>query len=403
MRRRVAIVADDLTGATDTGVQFAHAGWSSELLLEEFSAASLRSACSAVVAVTTDSRAGSADVADARVRHVIAAAREAGFDRLYKKVDSTLRGPVRAEVEAARQAWADDAIAVVCPAFPAAGRTVRDGVLLVDGVPVGETALARDPVTPVTESHIPTLLGGAHVRPASDGDAGALAEALRAAGPLVVVDASTEGDLLQLGRAIDMLGAQALPVGAAGLAAALADTWQQGAPGGPLLVLVSSQNPASLAQAEALGQRRSVLAVTAPADIAPEVWMAWRAELLSSVERGAADGSLDVVLVLAPPRHAELDPARVSALLGQAVARVATAHDVRGLVLVGGDGARSTLEFLGARGIELHRQLDAGVPLGVVVGGDAEGTQVVTKAGGFGGPSMLVDIAERLRESEAAR
>lgn len=161
----IAIVADDLTGSGDTAVQFVRAGWPTQLSVGRAGQALADPAAgrAEVIAVTTHSRPLPGPQAAAVVRDDVAALRAAGVRRLYKKVDSTLRGAFKAEIDAARQAWRDDAIAVVCPAFPATGRTVRDGILYVDGRPVTETSAATDPVTPVTESHIPTLLGGAQL------------------------------------------------------------------------------------------------------------------------------------------------------------------------------------------------------------------------------------------------
>jgi len=174
----IAIVADDLTGSGDTAVQFVRAGWPTQLSVGRAGQALADPASrrAEVIAVTTHSRPLPAPEAAAVVRDDVAALRAAGVRRLYKKVDSTLRGAFKAEIDAARQAWRADAIAVVCPAFPATGRTVRGGALYVDGRPVTETSAATDPVTPVTESHIPTLLGGAQLA-AIDGET---AEALAA-------------------------------------------------------------------------------------------------------------------------------------------------------------------------------------------------------------------------------
>ncbi|RYF40350.1 MAG: four-carbon acid sugar kinase family protein, partial [Comamonadaceae bacterium] len=156
MKPIVAIVADDLTGSGDTAVQFVRAGWVTHL-----SIGGARDALDAagesdveVLAVTTHSRPMPGDEAAAVVANEIAVLRRAGVRRLYKKVDSTLRGAFRAEIEATQQAWGEDAIVVVCPAFPATGRTVRDGTVFVDDLPVTQTSAATDPVTPVTEGHI---------------------------------------------------------------------------------------------------------------------------------------------------------------------------------------------------------------------------------------------------------
>src|SRR4051812_45218340 len=150
---RVGIIADDLTGAADTAAQFARAGWNTELQLR-----SMASAAEAI-AVTTDSRALAPADASAAAASAVSNLQQMGITQLYKKIDSTLRGQVRAEVHGTMTGWSPRARAVVCPAFPAAGRLVLGGHLHVNGVRVSETAIADDPVTPVTESHIPTLLG----------------------------------------------------------------------------------------------------------------------------------------------------------------------------------------------------------------------------------------------------
>ena len=154
---RVGILADDLTGAADTALQFVREGWRTDLQLRP------GKSDAQVVAVTADSRNLSAPDAAKAVVAAVGQLRQAGVTHLYKKIDSTLRGQIRAEVLAALNAWAGDAIAVVCPAYPAMGRTMVDGRLYVNGVLVSETALGADPATPVAESHVPTLLGGLHI------------------------------------------------------------------------------------------------------------------------------------------------------------------------------------------------------------------------------------------------
>src|ERR687897_2644258 len=151
---QVAIIADDLTGAADTGVQLAHAGYRSAVAFRD---APIPPADDLdAVALDTDSRAIPAGFAAKRVMEAVRSVRDIPI--VYKKLDSTLRGPIAAELAAALGASGRDR-AVVAPAFPAAGRTTADGVQLVRGVPVHETEAKNDPRTPVREGHIPTLLG----------------------------------------------------------------------------------------------------------------------------------------------------------------------------------------------------------------------------------------------------
>jgi uncharacterized protein YgbK (DUF1537 family) len=77
---------------------------------------------------------------------------------LYKKVDSVLRGNVRAEVEAVLQVL-QTPLAILVPANPSRCRTIEGGRLLIDGVPLDQTAFRDDPEHPRTTSAVSELLG----------------------------------------------------------------------------------------------------------------------------------------------------------------------------------------------------------------------------------------------------
>jgi len=404
----VAIVADDLTGAGDTAIQFVRAGWTAHLSVDDAAAALAGPGAAQVevLAVTTHSRplppARAADVVGREVRRL----REAGARRLYKKIDSTLRGPIRAEIDAARAAWGGEPVAVVCPAFPATGRTVRDGVLCVDGVPVARTAVGRDPVTPVAESHVPTLLGAAHVRLAAQEGAGALAARIAAAGPVVTVDAADDGDLARLAGALLVLGERALPVGAGGLADAMARAWAGAGRSGPVVAVVTSQHGLSRAQAQALqaaGARTWMPGLETLADAG--AWQAWagRVQAAEAAARAGNTGE-DVILLLAPEgRLPGLDSEAIAARLGGLAGALVAGLPAAGVIATGGDGARQVLQALGATGIALAGEVSGGVPIGTLAGGSAAGLPVVTKAGGFGDEEVLLRAARAIRERRFKR
>ncbi|WP_434642353.1 D-threonate kinase [Achromobacter piechaudii] len=405
MTPTIAIVADDLTGSGDTAVQFVRAGWSTHLSIGGADEALSGPATAGVevLAVTTHSRAlpaaDAARVIDENVRQL----RAAGVSRLYKKVDSTLRGAFKAEIDAAREAWGPDTIAVICPAFPATGRTVEQGILYVNGKPVTETSAATDPVTPVTESHIPTLLGCAHVA-TQDGDtAETLAARIRQAGHTVVVDAATDADLERLARAIGLLGEHALPVGAGGLAVPLARVWAGADQTAPVVVVVTSQHSAARAQAAALQASGADTWTPSLVQLADDAaWQAWSQPLLQA--HATAPAHAGTVLLLAPEGQMDgLDSEQVADRLGSLAAQLITTSRAAGVVATGGDGARSVLVALAARGIALVDEVMGGVPLGTLTGGTAAGLPVVTKAGGFGTEDVLVRAVRAIRDRRFKR
>ena len=113
----IAIVADDLTGAADAGVQFVRAGYRTAVI---FHGEAAPTADIDAVSFDTDSRTMAADFAAKRVVDVARAVR--GARVVYKKLDSTLRGNVAVELSAAFGASGRE-LAIVAPAFPEAGRT----------------------------------------------------------------------------------------------------------------------------------------------------------------------------------------------------------------------------------------------------------------------------------------
>ncbi|UAN04753.1 MULTISPECIES: D-threonate kinase [Achromobacter] len=405
MKPAIAIVADDLTGSGDTAVQFVRAGWCTHLSIGGADEALAGPAHDdvEVLAVTTNSRALSAADAAGVIGRNVRQLREAGVSRLYKKVDSTLRGAFKAEIDAARDAWRDDAIAVVCPAFPATGRTVEQGILYVNGKPVTETSAATDPVTPVTESHIPTLLGSAHVAPLADDTPETLAARIAQAGATVVVDAATDDDLERLARAVGLLGERALPVGAGGLAVPLARVWAGADQTAPVVVVVTSQHSAARGQAAALQAAGADTWRPSLEQLADEAqWQAWSQPLLQAHAQAPLDAG--TILLLAPEgQRAGLDSDKVADRLGSLAAQLIAASRAAGVVATGGDGARSVLLALQANGIALVDEVMGGVPLGTLTGGTAAGLPVVTKAGGFGTEDVLVRAVRAIRDRRFKR
>ncbi len=92
------IIADDFTGALDTGVQFAAHGVSTRVIVDpevDFSAYH-----DSVLVIDTETRHLAAGEAFDIVARLTRKAREAGIRYIYKKTDSALRGNIGAELAA---------------------------------------------------------------------------------------------------------------------------------------------------------------------------------------------------------------------------------------------------------------------------------------------------------------
>ncbi len=426
---RLGIIADDLTGANDTGVQFARRGARTLVPLDWHDLTSLARRADVLV-LNTNSRAAAPRVAAQRARVAAEALRRAGVEAIYKKIDSTFRGNVGQELDAILEVFPSP-LAVLTPAFPPAGRAVREGTLLVGGVPVHRTAIGRDPVTPVRESHLPTLLGQQAQRPVHllrlawlrgrSTRATRILREWRAASPgIVLADAATPRDLDCLARLLVREGLFGVAAGSAGLATALGGvlSWPRRArrakPDGtaPVLLVVGSPNPTSLEQVAWVERDGCVTVIRAALAAVVADGDRYRGELDRVVKKARTEimAGRDAVLTLAQRpascsrRSRALRPTAsraISEFLGQATRLVARDARPGGLLLCGGDIAIAACSALGASGIELQGEVEPGVPWGRLVGGDLADLAAVTKAGGFGTVETFARAIRFLRPGRA--
>lgn len=413
----IAVIADDLTGAADTGVQFARSGHRAVVVLDPDL---VDSTDAEVVIGVTDTRLDSP--ADAAARTALWARRFAlrRPARVYKKMDSTLRGSLGAELDACMAAFPGWP-ALVAPAFPANGRVTAGGWQLLHGRPLEVTAAGRDLTNPVRNSHLPTLLAAqtgrriAHLPlgPVALGGP-ALAKLIRAhldgGAEVLVADATADADLANLAAALGTLDTPVLWSGSAGLARHLLPRRRStnGVPAPvaalPFLLVVGSLSPTARRTVDHYLAECGADCVTAdPALLAGEPAAAMaEVDRVAAAVRGSLAQGRDTVLV----SGAGLPPSTPPALTGRAVA-AGLAHAVhaglgRGfagtMLLSGGDTALAVCRRLGATGIRLAAELTPGVPLGYLVGGAYAGLQVVTKAGSFGRVNSLCQIRRMLQE-----
>jgi D-threonate/D-erythronate kinase len=387
---RVAIIADDLTGAADTGVQLVRAGYRTAVAFRD--APIPPSEDLDAVALDTDSRAMPAGFAARRVLAATRAVRDTPL--IYKKLDSTLRGPIAAELSAAMGASGREH-AIVAPAFPAAGRTTVEGVQLVRGVPVHETEAKDDPRTPVREGHLPTLLAAAFFSVELLGvrdltDPSTVRRALEDA-VCVVADAAREEDLEALVRAVpDPYGV--LWAGSAGLAVTLGRVYPGPSAGEPIsapaparrvLVVVGSLSGVARKQLRSLEEHGCAAA---------PVTLDRSGEALGLV-RKALSRRTCAVLHSVEERDASDAGAAVGVLSG-VVDALSEEGLFDALVLTGGETAVGVARRLGAIGIRLEGELEPGIPVGRLIGPRPYG--VITKAGAFGEAGTLVGAVETL-------
>lgn len=154
---KLVIIADDLTGALDTGVQFSKKNMSTIVTTDlNFNFEDICKEADVVV-VDTESRHIPAAEAKERVKSVLSKFNKEEIRFFYKKTDSTLRGNLGSEIEGFMEGLNINEVSFI-PAFPSGKRTVKDGVLYVNNVKLAETQFAMDILNPVTDSFIPDII-----------------------------------------------------------------------------------------------------------------------------------------------------------------------------------------------------------------------------------------------------
>ncbi|MGQ9682890.1 MAG: four-carbon acid sugar kinase family protein [Anaerolineae bacterium] len=387
------IIADDLTGALDTGACFVAPGRRTIATWEAGAQPE-----GDVWVLDTETRPLPASQAADRVR-TLCTPHIDRCGRLYKKLDSTLRGNVGAEL-AALHALTGQRI-LLAPAFPAQGRALRDGCLWIHGrLPPAPGLLA--PWFAAQSGLACRLLPLSVVRKGPK----ALVSFLPACPePAIIAEAETDEDLHALARALTGMGEGWLPAGSAGLASHLASAWMQ--PAGqweplpqivaPLLWVAGSRQPVLGAQLAALSRERAIMRVDRLLGgllvNGEEVVAAKAQELARALEAG------DALLTTCGEPQIAGGERRTAALLGQIVRGALERSGVGGLILTGGDVALAVCRALGAHAVAVGGLLLPGIPWGRLLGGAAAGTLVVTKAGGFGGEDVFCRIARGLMSS----
>lgn len=376
MALRVAIVADDLTGALDAAAPFAARGLHTLVAATPDALKPALAETPEVLAVNTVSRHAAPKAAAARVRDALQLLLSHTPEILFKKMDSTLRGPVGDEVAAA--ASASGRRALICPAVPAQGRCVRHGRLLVNGRPLRETTAGRDARSAVPEDDIARLL---------EATMGATT-GVDAHGPWprtdhLVADADTAEALSSLARHMLSEARCWLPVGASGLAEALAETafgtpqfTLAPNPEPPAVFVVGSRTETTRAQVRALQRQSAVMHLRAPG---------------GRLECGVPPGPAPTLLTV-PDGEEAGDAESVATCLAESAARLIRQKAPGLLVVTGGDTALALLSVLSAPVVTVLGEFEAGVVRSCIpVNGRT--VSLVTKAGGFGGSELFVRLA----------
>ncbi|GAB7388880.1 D-threonate kinase [Bacillaceae bacterium] len=431
------VIADDLTGANDTGLQFFKRGFPALVSMDP-DATGEPAGEEGVWVVNTETRSLSPDGAYRKIAELAKRWQFDAFPFVYKKIDSTMRGNVGAELEALMDHAAFDG-AIIVPAYPENGRVTVGGYHLIRQVLLEDSEIARDPKFPVSESFLPCLLQEQTKRkvghiPIRDirGDrlARKVDELLAAGVEFIVCDSVADRDLKAIANLVSKRGKRFLWVGSAGLAGRLADALQKsdgveivrrgsdsGGSGGegtgrPTLVVAGSVSAVTRNQVEYLSRHHFSVMPIDPLLLLQEGFIEGR-DFRSFVEKAseilASGENLVITTIQSDEKRDEIEAFlakhslsqceagnRIAANIGFIASTLITRDRVNGAVLTGGDIAYQTCRQLGIRALRIVGEVEEGIPLCRTVG-PLEGLPVVTKAGAFGNERSLFAAVEKIR------
>ena len=417
------VIADDLTGAADTGVQFSKQGVRTLVMIgSQVDPAAIDPAV-AMLVVDIESRHLPPDEAARRVVQVVERARRAGVQHFYKKTDSTLRGNIGTELEALMQATDADRLMFV-PAFPKAGRFTRNGCQYLGDTLLHATDLGRDPLEPMTDSSVPAIIARqSTVRTtAVSTDADDMARALQSgAGGIFVFDCTSDDDLRSIGRCLETHDALHVTAGPAGLAELLPDLLhlpRQSMPSvsdaRPVLVVNGSLCAAALGQV-AFAIEHDVADIAVPPAVLLDESSADVDDAVLIVQEAVdlARRGRDVILrtvahrdeltdYLASSECAPGEERRLFRLaarnMGRLVGRILELSDFGSCFVVGGDTALGVLQAIGCTTLMLNCELLPGVASARIQTAGRT-INLITRAGAFGPPDAILTVINRLRTS----
>ncbi|MBR7554391.1 four-carbon acid sugar kinase family protein [Allobacillus sp. GCM10007491] len=414
MKLQIGIIADDLTGANDSGVQLTKKGIPTSVL---FDIPQISNRLNHGLVIDTNSRALTKEEAISITTQAGEYLKKSGFTTIYKKMDSTLRGHIGTELQALDNVFNPEFI-FIAPAFPSLGRTTKDGIHYVNGVKLADTETAKDPKHPVKNSSIQALIEeeiGVSVGLIRQEDLHAdqdsfskKIESFKAQGiSYLVCDAETLEELREGAKKMSSVSGDVIWAGSAGLAEVIPETLGLQSEVGEqverkvthVMTVCGSLSQVTQKQVQYAANQPQIEAV----EIDPTIFFSdeWEYARQTYIERcleGFAKEK-DVVLYVPSDERARGDVKaigtklnltknaigeRISNGIGEIVEQVALKNrDLSGFVLTGGDTAKDTSRHLGGLGFQLIQEVETGIPLGTLIGPEKD-YLVITKAGAFG-------------------
>lgn len=422
------IIADDLTGANDTALQFFSKGCKTKVIID-YNSNLLEDDSVNVFAISTESRNVSKEKAVENVLEISEKLKESlNIDNYYKKIDSTLRGNAGVEILTLLETLGKDC-AIVAPAYIEEGRTTIGGYQLLGGIVIERTQCALDPKAPIYESFIPgiltkdlnpqygklvDLIGLNIVTKGAGPVTQKINELIQNGKKIIIVDAMSTVDLKQIALAISKVSYDILPCGSAGLANAINEINNDTpsfmkhvdkVPSLPRLIISGSATQLTLKQIQKLKEEKPDIKFI---DLTiKNIIDGATCELIDEITQSLNKGQ-DVVIHSSLLSNELKDEELSSQLIDEAIAQVDFPNRITDflsellfevniisnsiLITIGGETSYKCATKIKSDYLEIIDTIQSAIPLCM----DANAKIIVTKSGNFGNQNTLVEIVNYL-------
>lgn len=429
----VGIIADDLTGANDTALQFKKRNAKVKILLDS-SVPPKSDSDTEVWAISSESRNVDSETAKKRIKDVIKTlSTNLNLEYYYKKIDSTLRGNIAVEVLAMTEELDYDA-AVIIPAFPAEKRITVGGYHLAGGVPIGRTEMACDPHSPITESHVPTLfetqlgedkkelVGFIGLKTVLNGAGPILMklnELIKEGKKIIVADSTSQTDIEQVILALNKSNYKILPAGTAAAGDILAklnlpepeageNITPATIPNLPKLIISGSATQINANQIEQL-EKSYDYDITSVSLTSENILSNTVTDLAESITERLKTG--ETVLVHSSKLFEDFDgfsdesleeeltksklAYKITDFLAKLTKKIIEEQDVV-LITLGGETSYKCCQAISSKELTMKDEVAPAIALCV----DYKGQWIITKSGNLGNPRTLIEILTYIEKHE---
>jgi len=409
--QKLIVLADDFTGALDTGVQFSKQGISTLVTTDTEYDFKKTSIDAQVLVIDLESRHLDPDKAYENVARVTKRALDAGIGNIYKKTDSGLRGNIGSELNAIVDANAGKCISFI-PAFPKAKRTTEKGFHYIDGIPVSQSVFGEDPFEPVKNDNIADIIREqssieTHVVTVDEIE-GFTFEGMQRA--VVIFDAATDEDMERIAKKIDASGMLNIVAGCAGFAEQLprllgidVDGHGEINVAEGFIVASGSVNQVTMEQIDYACQQGFKTITLKPEekladnimdlphikDLIEEIESIYHNEGKIIIEATNSREMVDLAKQLG--LTVKETSARIACNMGRIIGSLAERSIKGTFIIFGGDTLKAIMDTLGCDGIIPLWEIDNGIVFSKVIIGSGM-INIISKSGGFGDVDALVKI-----------